>query len=64
MAYEDYRLGVESAASLHHSHSNAGSLTQSKARDQTCVHMDASQICWPLSHDRNSNVIIFKTLKI
>ena len=34
------------AASLHHSHSNAGSDPLSKARDQTRLLMDTSQICF------------------
>ena len=34
---------------------NAGSLTpQSEARDRTLIFMDASWVCYPLSHDGNS----------
>ena len=58
------------AAGLRQSHSNARSeprlwptpqLTEmpdpnllSEARDRTLVFMDTSQVCWPLSHNRNA----------
>ena len=63
------------AASLWCSHSNVGSETclflhhsswpcqilslLSKARDRTCVLMDTSQVCSPLSHDGNSLMCFF-----
>ena len=64
------QIGV-TAASLHHSHSPAGSkpclqptpqLTPTpdpliEARDWTCILMDMTQICFPLCH--NGNAIIF-----
>ena len=68
------------AASLHHSHSNSGSEPSLwptpqlratldpnpliKARDRTCVLMDTSQFCQPLSHNRNSWLKLFFILHV
>ena len=45
---------------LHHSSWQCRILNPlSKTRDPICILMDASQIHWPLSHDGNSNFLIF-----
>ena len=49
---------------LHHSSRQCPILNPlSKARDQTHILMDTSQIPNPLSHNRNSHVISFKFLE-
>ena len=67
------RLGVEIAAGLHHSHSNArselyppstpqlvGSFNPlGEARDETCILMDTNWFLSLLSHNENSDKLVF-----